>query len=93
VQKYASRLLVLGLAAIPDWFEAWALENGIDYASCEDAAYNRADPGSRVGGVGHPNAQVHRHWARCSLRALAERGLVTTVDDHSSPKIVVPWNQ
>jgi hypothetical protein len=69
-------LLIVGLVPIPgddgDWLKAQRA-NGIDYVACEHPDYDK-DPALKVGGVGHPSERLHRWWADCMLKALAERG-------------------
>ncbi len=75
VEHHASRLLVLGLSAVPPWLPAWAQQTGLDYADCRVPGYENGDPSFRVVGDAHPNGATHRKFADCVLAALAERGL------------------
>src|SRR5215204_742507 len=66
-------LLVIGLTAMPDWAASWMREHGVDFVPCHHPDFGK-DPALQVGGIGHPNERVHRWWAACALKALAERG-------------------
>ena len=69
-------LLIIGLVPVPGEFLEWLQAqraNGIDFVACEHPDYDK-DPSLKVGGVGHPSGRLHRWWADCALKALAERG-------------------
>lgn len=69
-------LLIIGLVPVPgedgEWLQAQRA-NDIDFVECQHPDYDK-DPSLKVGGVGHPSERLHRWWADCILKALAERG-------------------
>jgi len=71
-----AKLLIIGLVPVPsedgEWLRAQGA-NGIDFVECQHPDYDK-EPGLKVGGVGHPSERLHRWWADCVLKALAERG-------------------
>ena len=71
-----AKLLIVGLVAVPDEYGEWLRAqraNGIDFVECQHPN-NETDPSLKVGGLGHPSERLHRWWAECTLKALAERG-------------------
>ena len=67
-KRAKARLLVVGLAIIPEWFKSWSTSNDIAYVDCQNPSY--PSPGLAVGGVGHPNAALHKFWGECIAREL-----------------------
>jgi hypothetical protein len=65
-------LLVVGLAAVPDYTVELMRREGIDYVSCQHPDFPHPD--FQVGGVGHPNGRMHAWVAKCLLEVLAQRG-------------------
>lgn len=75
-----AKLLIVGLVDVPNEYGEWLRAqraNGIDFVACHHPD-DGTDPSLKVGGVGHPSERLHRWWAACTLKALAERGY--TVD-------------
>jgi len=71
-----AKLLIVGLVDVPGEFGEWLRAqraNGIDFVECQHPD-TETDPSLKVGGVGHPSDRLHRWWADCTLKALAERG-------------------
>jgi hypothetical protein len=81
-------LLIIGLVPIPpdelEWLKSQRA-NGIDYVACEHPDEGK-DKSLKIGGIGHPSARLHRWWADCALKALAERGYATDVQDQSESR-------
>jgi hypothetical protein len=75
VKANNAALLIVGLVPIPADDLAWLKaqrENGVDFVACDHP--DPQSPELQVGGIGHPNERLHRWWAACALKALAERG-------------------
>jgi hypothetical protein len=73
---HKAALLIVGLVSVPGEYGEWLRAqraNGIDYIECQHPDDGK-DPSLQIGGIGHPSARMHRWWADCALKALAERG-------------------
>jgi hypothetical protein len=82
VKVHNASLLVVGLAAVPDYTVEWMRQEGIDYVGCEHPDF--PNPDLQVGGVGHPNGRMHAWLGQCVAKALVQRGFATRLEESNN---------
>jgi hypothetical protein len=73
-----ARFLVMELKSPPTSIQEYMDAHAIDSVDCLrlDPTVRLTSPSFQVGGSGHPNERVHRSWAACVDRWMADHGLL-----------------